>query len=158
MQRCFIDCATAAIRIDNVGEPDSYELDENSMELPGPSTYMLSSSSARTGGPLKIEDWFEERKNSIKAWPLMSFSEFLLSFCRHAIRLCSKSSNKAGSSSELCSFERVRRYCDSIAQTYGPVGHSGTRRITFHVPNVFTFTAGHHEKGDIYIFGSDDSV
>ena len=91
MQRCFIDCATA-IRIDTTGQPDPYELDEDSMELPGSSTYMLSS--ARTGGPLKIEEWFEERKNSIKAWPLMSFSEFL-SFCRHAIRLCSKSSKPA---------------------------------------------------------------
>ena len=62
------------------------------MELPGSAAYMLSPS--RTDGPPKIEEWFEERKNQIKSWPLMSFSEFL-SFCRHAIKLCSRSSKAA---------------------------------------------------------------
>ena len=41
MQRCFIDCATA-IRIDNVGKPEPYELDEDSIELSGSSTYRNS--------------------------------------------------------------------------------------------------------------------
>ena len=88
MQRCFIDCGTA-IRVDAMSQPSIDELDEDNIELPGSATYMLSP--ARPDGPIKIEDWFEERKNVIRAWPLMSFSEFL-SFCRHAIKVCSQSS------------------------------------------------------------------
>ena len=134
MQRCFIDCATA-IRIDNTGQPDPYELDEDSMELPGSSTYMLSS--ARTGGPLKIEEWFEERKNSIKAWPLMSFSEFL-SFCRHAIRLCSKSSKPAAAVNcaalnELVDIAiRLHRHMDRLG-TLGPGESRFMSRMYLHL-------------------------
>ena len=91
MQRCFVDCATA-IRVDATTQPNPDQLDEDNIELPGSATYMLSPS--RSNGPLKIEEWFEERKNTIKAWPLMGFSEFL-SFCRHAIKLCSRSSKAA---------------------------------------------------------------
>ena len=91
MQRCFVDCVNP-IRVDSTGQPDEDELDEDNMELPGSAAYMLSA--ARTEGPLRFEDWCEERKNTIKAWPLMGFSEFL-SFCRHAIKVCSKSSKPA---------------------------------------------------------------
>ena len=87
MQRCFLDCSTA-IRVDATGQPSIDELDEDNIELPGSATYRLSP--ARPDGPIKIEDWFEERKNVIRAWPLISFSEFL-SFCRHATKLCSQS-------------------------------------------------------------------
>ena len=91
MQRCFVQCKTA-IRVDARGQPNPDQLDEDNMELPGSAAYMLSPS--RSDGPLRIEEWFEERKNTIKAWPLIGFSEFL-SFCRHAIKLCSASSKPA---------------------------------------------------------------
>ena len=68
------------------------------MELPGSAAYMLSPS--RSDGPLRIEEWFEERKNTIKAWPLMGFSEFLSSHNKVVFAIF-----KAGGSSGLRSTE-----------------------------------------------------
>ena len=134
MQRCFVDCSVP-IRVDEKGMPQPDQLDEDNMELPGSATYMLSPS--RSDGPLKIEEWLEERKNSIKAWPLMGFSEFL-SFCRHAIKLCSRSTKPAAvvtcaALNELTDRAILLHRHMSLLKTLGPADIRFKARMYLHL-------------------------
>ena len=153
MQRCFVDCATP-IRIDSVGQPTPDELDEDNMELPGSSAYMFSPS--RVDGPLKIEDWFEERKNTIKAWPLMNFSEFL-SFCRHAIKLCSKSHKPAAivncaALNELMDIAiRLHRHMDRLG-TLGAGEMRFKARMFLHLQNATMRRVVHTSASAMAVF------
>ena len=84
MRKCFID-AQQAIRVECFGQPDPDELDDENVSLPGSPQYLVSGK--RSNFAWKIDDWVEEKKRSIKAWPLMGFSEFM-SFCRQAVKMC----------------------------------------------------------------------
>ena len=91
MKKCFVD-APQAIRIESFGQPTPDELDEENINLPGSAQYLVSAK--RDSTSWKLEDWVQERKQTIKAWPLMGFSDFM-SFCRKAIKMCLASSKPA---------------------------------------------------------------
>ena len=126
--RCFTQ--GKPISIQRSGCPDITDFDEEGdIQLPGSLSYRIDTN--RTDSMPRYEDWHKEKTNSIKAWPLMTYSQ-LMPFFSQAIRLC----KEQGSTTALASveaFEELRNVTGRLYRHMELMSALGTEQRCFKV-------------------------
>ena len=108
--RCFTKGKPIEVR--RSGCPDITSFDEEGdIQLPGSLSYRIDT--GRVDSMPRYEDWHKEKTDSIKAWPLMQYSQ-LMPFYAQAIRLC-REHGSATAMASVTAFEELR---DLTARLY----------------------------------------